>query len=91
MCLNCIIAHETYHYYLALPLKPAPTISPNNMRHLELKNSSAYLFFWSTSSNFEILGLVIYGWKGLEITFPTVYYTPQSFKSYRCKMKQNNL
>ena len=25
MCLKHIIAHETYYYYLALPLKPAPT------------------------------------------------------------------
>jgi hypothetical protein len=25
---------------------------------------------------FRIWGLVIYRWKGLENTFPTVYYTP---------------
>jgi hypothetical protein len=28
---------------------------------------------------FGILGLVIYRWKGLENTFPPVYYTPPNF------------
>jgi len=35
---------------------------------------------------FGILGLVIYRWKGLENTFPTVYYTPQ----YSYKMQLQN-
>ena len=25
MCIDHIIAHETHHFYLALPLKPTPT------------------------------------------------------------------
>jgi hypothetical protein len=72
MCLNHIIAHETYHYYLALPVKLAPTCFPK--QHGTSKKTQEFdcrfLFFVPPTTRFEIWGLVIYGW------FPTVYYTP---------------
>ena len=45
MCLDRIIAHETYHFFHALPFKLAPHVPSNNVGHLELKNLSADLFF----------------------------------------------
>ena len=46
MCLDRIIAHKTYYFYLALPLKP---VSSENVGHPKLMNSSVALFFWSTN------------------------------------------
>ena len=45
MCLDHIIANETYHLSHALPLKLAPIVSSNNVGHLELKNLSANLIY----------------------------------------------
>jgi hypothetical protein len=49
------------------------------MGHLKLKNVSADFVFVLPTAMFGIWGLVIYCWKGLENTFPMVYYTPQIF------------
>ena len=38
-------------YTLLYPLNGLPHVSSNNKGHLELKNSSAYLFLWSTYWN----------------------------------------
>ena len=40
---------ESLYFALPYPLNWLPYVSSNNMRHLELKNSSAYLFFGSTN------------------------------------------
>ena len=37
-------------------------------------------FFGLPAEMFNIWRRVIYRWKGLENTFPTVYYTPQNLK-----------
>ena len=63
---------------LPYPLNPLTHVSSNNAGHLELKNSSADLFFGLPAAMFGIWRRVIYRWKGLENTFPTVYYTPQN-------------
>ena len=49
-------------------------------------------FFWVLP--IEVLGtrgLVINRWKGLENTFPTVYYTPRIFEHYSRKTKMKKL
>jgi hypothetical protein len=56
--------------------------------HLELKNLSENLFFSLPSAMSEIYGLVIYHWKGLENTFPTVYYTLQKVLKLQLKNKK---
>jgi hypothetical protein len=35
--------------------------------------------------------LLIYCWKGLENTFPTVYYMPPKFQNFSHKRKKKNL
>jgi hypothetical protein len=40
---------------------------------------------------FEIWGLVIYGWKGLGNTFPTVYYTPPVFLTLQLQKKKEKM
>jgi hypothetical protein len=47
------------------------------MGHLKLKNVSVDFVFVLPTAMFGIWGLVIYCWKGLENTFPMVYYTPK--------------
>jgi hypothetical protein len=38
---------------------------------------------------FGIWGLEIYRWKGLENTFPTVYYTPTTVSTITSKKQKN--
>ena len=42
MCLDHIIAHETYHFFHAQPLNLLPHVSSNNVGHSELKNPSTH-------------------------------------------------
>ena len=44
---------------------------------LQSLNNRRFVFLDLATDTLGILGLVIYGWKGLENTFPTLYYTPQ--------------
>ena len=80
MYLDHIIAHETYHFFHALPLNLLPHVSSNNVGYLELKKFSAIFSFGLPTEMFGIWGLVIYHWKALENTFIAVYYMPQNFK-----------
>ena len=41
-------------------------------------NNCIFVFLDLPTDTLGILGLVIYHWKGLESTFPTVYHTPQN-------------
>jgi hypothetical protein len=56
MYLDHIIAHETYHFFHAYPLNLLSHVSSNNVGHLELKNLSAVLLFWSTNWVYWNLG-----------------------------------
>ena len=56
MCLDHIIANKIYHSSMPYPLYLLPHVSSNNVGHLEFKNLSADLFFWSTNYNFWNLG-----------------------------------
>ena len=49
------------------------------------------LFFILPTEILGIWGLVIYRWKSLKYTFPTVYYTSQKFSHCSRKMKKKNL
>jgi hypothetical protein len=75
ICLNHIIAHETYHYCLDLPLKLAPTCFTKQRGTSKTQEFECEYFFV----------LVIYRWKGLENTFPTVYYTPTNVLNLHLK------
>ena len=57
-----IISKPTRHtnFSISSPLNLLPHVSSNIVGHLELKNLSAYLFFWSTNSNVYDLGLIIH-------------------------------
>jgi hypothetical protein len=68
MCLNHIVAHETYHYYLYLPLKLAPTCFTKQCGTSKTQEFECRFCFCSTDYNGLNLGLVIYRWKGLEYT-----------------------
>ena len=57
MCLDHIIAHEAYYFYLALPLKPAPTCFTKQHGTSELKNSGACFFLGLPTEMFNIWGL----------------------------------
>jgi hypothetical protein len=48
--------------------------------NLQSPHDYKFFFFCFTSKILGIWGLVVYRWKGLENTFPMVYYTPQKFK-----------
>ena len=76
---------------LPYPLNRLTRVSLKKAGHLELKNSSADLFFGLPNAMLGILGLVIYRWKGLKITFPTVYYTPQYAYKMPLQNKKENL
>ena len=45
---------------------------------LQSLNNYRFVFLDLPTNTLGILGLVIYRWKGIEITFPTVYYTPRN-------------
>ena len=45
---------------------------------LQSLNNCRFVFLDLPTDTLGILGLVIYRWKGLENTFPTVYHTPQN-------------
>jgi hypothetical protein len=47
-----------------------------------------YLLFIFGHYNFKNLGRVIYWWKGLQNTFPTIYYTPQNAQNCSRKNKK---
>jgi hypothetical protein len=47
---------------------------------LQSLNDCRFSFFGLPTEFLGIWGLLIYHWKGLENTFPTVYYMPQNFK-----------
>ena len=57
MCLNYIIAHETYHYYLDLPLKPTPMCFTKQRGTCKLKKLSANFCFFVLTKMFGIKGL----------------------------------
>ena len=44
---------------------------------LQPLNNCKYVFLVLPIDTLDSLGLIIYRWKGLENTFPTVYHTPQ--------------
>jgi hypothetical protein len=74
-----------------MPLNLLPHVSSNNVGHLELKNLSARTHVCSSDlprKMFGIWGRLIYRCKGLENTFPTVYYTPQ--KVYKSHLQNKN-
>jgi hypothetical protein len=50
--------------------------------------TTADLIFDLTTQILRIWGLLIYRWKGLENTFPTVYYMPPEFQSFNRKTKK---
>ena len=91
--LNHIIAHETYHCCLDLPLKLAPTCFTKQRG--TSKNSRIWVqifVFVLPTAIFGIWRLVIYRWKGLENTFPTVYYHVHKFSKIKFeKHKKKNL
>ena len=82
MCLDHIIAHETYHLCLALPLNSAPKcfIKQRGTSRTQVHN----WFFGLATEMFGIWGLVIYRWKR--------YITcPKTLKNCNCKTKKKNM
>ena len=51
MCLNYIVAHETYQQYLALPFKPAYTCFIKQRGTSRTQEFKCRFVFWSTSCN----------------------------------------
>ena len=72
MCLNHIIAHDTCHFFHALPLKLAPTCF---IKQCEISRTQEVhiCFFGLPTKMFGIWGFLIYRWKNLENAFPMVY------------------
>ena len=58
---------------------------------LQLLNNCIFVFLDLATDTVDILELVIYRWKGLENTFPTVYHTPQHIYFFDRKMKNKLL
>ena len=58
-----------------MPKKTAAEIDCSSFDQHDLQSLNDFFFFFSV----ELLGPVIYGWKGLEDSFLTVYYTPSNF------------
>jgi hypothetical protein len=88
MCLNLIIAHETYHYYLDLPLKLAPTCFTKQRGTSKLNNLNADFCFCSTNCNVWNLGACNIP---LENTFPTLYCTPPNVLKLQLQNEKENL
>ena len=89
MCLDHIIAHENTIYILPYPLNWLPCVSQNNVGHLELKNLSTNLFFWSTKWNIYNLGvcyiLLERSWKYLSKGIVHPPSPPKKNRSYKTK------
>ena len=56
--------------------------------HPDMHSFNDYKFVFLSTEVLGIWGLLIYYWKGLEITFPTVYNKPPKLKNCRRKRKK---
>jgi hypothetical protein len=55
---------------------------------LQLFNDYIFVFFCLPTKILEILGILIYHWKGLENTCPTVYYMPPKILKLQSQNKK---
>ena len=79
MCLDHIIAHKEFQFYIALPLKLVPTCFTKQRGTSRTQRIQVHICFLGLPNEiFGIWGLVINRWKGHENTFPTVYYMPHN-------------
>src|ERR1700736_3778185 len=88
MCLNYIIAHETYQLYLALPFKPAYMCfikQRGTSRTQEFKCKFVFLVYQLQCLEFG--GVQYTVGKVLKIPFQRYITRPKMFKKYNCKRK----
>jgi hypothetical protein len=86
MCLDHFKSHETYCFFHTLPLKLAPTCFIKQCGTSRTQEFECRFVFGLPVDMFGIWGCVLYRWKGLENTFPTVHY--KKFKNYSRKTKK---
>jgi hypothetical protein len=91
MCLDHIIAHETYQLFHVLPLKLAPTCFIRQCGTFKTQEFECTIVFRVYQLDmFGIWGLVIYCWNVLKIPFQWCITSPVNLKITIAKQKQKN-
>ena len=73
--------------------EPQSFVQCGSFDHPDLHSLNDYnfVFFGLPTEVLGIWGLLIYRWKGIENTFPTVHYMPPKFKNYSRKTQEENM